>query len=507
MFDDFLGQEDLCYTLMHEIGPKIRLEDFEDMYREGGRPPISPKILVMVLILQFLERLTDRAAAQNLKFRLDWKIALGLEVDNPGIHPTTLVKFRDRLIANKKAQYAFDKVLECLVDHGFVKKGARQRIDSTHIVAKVRELSRLELFHETLRLFFESVGDFEDEMPKFMKDLAEYYTDSVSTRGISDSQKNKFFREAGIAMKAIIAWASEGYPEITTLKSYQCLKSVFEQNFIDSDPDPDGPKMVKVATGRDHICSPHESDARYASKGDKKWLGYKAQISETIAEEGESSGFITFAEFSESTGFDGDVVSDYIEEQESKDICPDKVYGDCHYNTEENIKNLAQRNIDLCGPVHPASTKIAPKNQGFQIDQENRCAICPKGKISQKFSTMPDGRVCARFSKNDCQICPRKDICRPNPRGKQIEVRPPNPVLSSRRKEMETEAFQEEMFARNGIEGTISGLTRGQNLRHSRFRGAKKTRLHIKFCAAAANLLRFHQRSVREAKAREVNAA
>ena len=54
-----------------------------------GRPPISPKVLLLVLIMQFIERLSDRAAADNLRFRIDWKISLNLELDFRGIHATT----------------------------------------------------------------------------------------------------------------------------------------------------------------------------------------------------------------------------------------------------------------------------------------------------------------------------------------------------------------------------------------------------------------------------------
>jgi transposase len=61
LMDGFLRQEDLSATVMREIVPLIRHEDFADMYREGGRPPLSPKVLLMVTIFQFLEGLSDRA--------------------------------------------------------------------------------------------------------------------------------------------------------------------------------------------------------------------------------------------------------------------------------------------------------------------------------------------------------------------------------------------------------------------------------------------------------------
>ena len=116
-----LGPDDLCYVIKEEIGPLIKDSDFECMYKDGGRPPISPRMLTLVLLMQFLEGLSDRAAVRNLKFRLDWKIAFGLAVEFEGIHSSTLTYFRDRLIANEKASLAFDRILEHLKNTGLIK--------------------------------------------------------------------------------------------------------------------------------------------------------------------------------------------------------------------------------------------------------------------------------------------------------------------------------------------------------------------------------------------------
>jgi len=81
MLDNFLETGEICATIQKEIAPLIKDTDFEDMYKNGGRPPISPKVMLLTLIMQFLERLSDRAAANNLKYRLDWQIAFGLPID------------------------------------------------------------------------------------------------------------------------------------------------------------------------------------------------------------------------------------------------------------------------------------------------------------------------------------------------------------------------------------------------------------------------------------------
>ena len=498
MLSDFLRSDDLCFTIQKEIAPQIRLADFEDMYHEGGRPPISPKILILILILQYLERLSDRAAAHNLRYRLDWKIALGLELDFKGIHPTTLVYFRDRLLANNRASYAFDKVIEHLIAVGLVKKGAKQRIDSTHIIGNVRELSRLELLHETLRLFCRDVLSAKLTMNAELLRGITYYSDDISIRGISDQQKAKYLHEAGSMMKVLINWVID-LPKENVLKglsSFQTLATVFSQNFQDDGMDPGGPKLIKIATGKDHICSPHETDARYANKGSIGWLGYKTQVAETIREGEGDIGFLTFIEVQEAPQHDSAAVTPFLEDQKERETMPSAVYGDTHYNTSANIEALASAGVELKGPVMPVPTKkrAHEKNQGFAHEKRHEKIICPQGKRTSKLRQWQDGRVSGTFAKEDCEECPQSEVCQPEPRGKRIAIRPESDLLSQRRALMGTEEFKRDMHKRNGIEGTLSGLVRGNGMRRSRFRGKSKTHLHLKLCGAAANISRLHRK-------------
>ena len=85
------------------------------------------------------------AAAFSLRYHFDWRIALGLELQDEGAHHSSLSRFLDRILKHGKARYAFDMILDHLVQIKLVKKNGKQRVDSTHVVAKVRELSRLEL--------------------------------------------------------------------------------------------------------------------------------------------------------------------------------------------------------------------------------------------------------------------------------------------------------------------------------------------------------------------------
>jgi len=165
---------------------------------------------------------------------------------------------------------AFDCVLEHLKECGLVKKSAKQRIDSTHVIGIVRELSRIELFHETLRLFMEKVKPYKPLMPSLLQEKFGHYISPISTRGASDKQKEKFIVEAGLAMKTLITSAS-GHPssgEIAALESYQMLSTVFLQNFHDNGIEESSPpELIPIATDKGHICSPHEPETRFGNKG------------------------------------------------------------------------------------------------------------------------------------------------------------------------------------------------------------------------------------------------
>ena len=83
--------------------------------------------------------------------RIDWKYALGLSLIDPGFDHTVLSEFRSRLIKGGAERQLLDTLLQRLRDQGLVKAKGRQRTDSTHVLAAVRGLNRLERVGETAR--------------------------------------------------------------------------------------------------------------------------------------------------------------------------------------------------------------------------------------------------------------------------------------------------------------------------------------------------------------------
>ena len=73
-----------CLTLRDEFDTIYLDEQFAHLFSKEGQPALAPWRLTLVSILQFVEGLSDRQAANMVRSRLDWKYLLGLELSDTG---------------------------------------------------------------------------------------------------------------------------------------------------------------------------------------------------------------------------------------------------------------------------------------------------------------------------------------------------------------------------------------------------------------------------------------
>jgi transposase len=148
----------LAIRVREVLGPVFDDAAFSEGFPSRGRPAISPGALALVSVLQYAEGLSDRQAADQVRARMDWKFLLGLELDDPGFNFTVLGDFRSRLIQHRVEEQILEVMLARLSDAGLLRAGGRQRTDSTHVLAAVRTLNRMEFVGETLRAALEALA-------------------------------------------------------------------------------------------------------------------------------------------------------------------------------------------------------------------------------------------------------------------------------------------------------------------------------------------------------------
>src|SRR5437764_2095537 len=137
--------------LRDELGAVFADADFADLFPKLGQPGLPPWRLALVTLLQFREDLPDRQAAEAVRGRINWKYLLGLELTDPGFDASVLCEFRARLLEGAAEERLLDRLLARYRELGLLKARGRQRSDTTHMLAAIRTLNRLELVGETLR--------------------------------------------------------------------------------------------------------------------------------------------------------------------------------------------------------------------------------------------------------------------------------------------------------------------------------------------------------------------
>src|SRR6058998_2451646 len=138
-------------TFRDALGTIFQDEDFTALFPAWGQPGLPPWRLALVTIMQFRENLADRQAAEAVRARIDWKYLLSLDLTDPGFDFSVLSACRDRLLAGSAEALLLEKLLERCRALGLLKARGQQRTDSTHVLAAIRTLTRLELVAETLR--------------------------------------------------------------------------------------------------------------------------------------------------------------------------------------------------------------------------------------------------------------------------------------------------------------------------------------------------------------------
>ena len=249
------------------------------------------------------------------------------------------------------------------------------------------------------------------------------------------------------------------------------------------------------------ICSPHDTDARYSTKRQTCWIGYKVHLTETCDKQGPN--LITHVQTTLATVPDIQVTGQIHHDLSKKELLPEEHIVDTAYIDGGLLTNSRhQYGINLVGPAWSdnswqARDEAAFDMTQFTIDFQENQVTCPMGQTSGYWTETqsPSGKpkILVQFDRNDCLLCACRTRCtRSKAGGRQLTLSPQaaHIALIAARERQQTDEFKERYKTRAGIEGTISQATNARGLRQCRYRGLAKTHLQHVFTAAAINLTR-----------------
>jgi transposase len=476
-----------------ELGSLFEDVDFAALYPPMGQPAESPARLALVTILQFMENLTDREAADAVRSRIDWKYLLGLELTEAGFHYSVLSEFRQRLLEQSQEGILLDRMVERCVSTGLLKGQNKQRTDSTRIIAKVRALNRIELAGETLRRVLDDLAQIAPAWLKehLQADWGKRYSRPVDTHnsGKSKAKLEKLAQtigEDGYYLLAAI-YQEDTPTEIRSLFTVEVLRQVWVQQYYLEKGQTYWRKKDDQGfpTSGTMIASPDDLDARYGSKYGVGWTGYNLHLTETC--DPNEPRLITQVTTTEATVTDSQMMPAIQADLVARNLSPQTHWVDAGYVDTDNLLSSQARGIDLLGPARDdsswqARTEGAYDQTHFIIDWDKMIATCPQGQQSMfwKHGKSNSGRPNLHFlfSRPLCFQCAARERCsrgKKNGRHLTVSPQPAFEMLKQAREREKTEGFKEEYKRRAGVEGTMAQAVNAMGARHNRYRGLART--------------------------------
>jgi transposase len=490
--------------LRDEFSALYQDEDFRTLYPTRGQPGLAPWRLALVTILQFLEHLSDRQAADAVRARIDWKYALGLELTDPGFHFSVLTEFRARLVTGKAEHLLLDKMLERFKARGLVKARGKQRTDSTYVLAAVHDLSLLELVAETLRA---ALDDLAAVVPDWLRAVArpawfERYGRRIEEYRLPTSQDKREALALEVGADGFVlldALDDQGAPAAArAVPMVGTLRDVWRVHYARDDGQLRWRGVAELPPVAERMQSPYDPEAHFSMKRQLGWTGYKVHVTEACDDD--AARLITHVMTCPSMRPDMASTAEIHERLAAKGLLPAEHFVDSGYVDAELLASSRRdHGLSLEGPVRGISSRVGPgyELRHFAIDWDRERVTCPQGKTSVSWRTIrvADGspRIQALFSRSDCKACPARAMCTPMSSGRRtvnVHLREEYEALNAARARMTDPAWLERHHRRAGVEGTLSQGVRAFGMRRSRYIGLAKTGLQQACTAAAMNVSR-----------------
>jgi hypothetical protein len=479
------------FALLAEHGDRIvRDEDFAECYSQRmGRPSIPPSQLAKVLLLQHRVGVSDEQAMEAIAWDLRWKIALGLPVDHEGWHPTSLTKFRARLLLHKKEGLALENTLRLAGELGMLDGTAEQIIDSTPMLGAAATQDTVRLVRHGVKKLLDAVAAADEDAAAQLDRALEFGYDKPADKPdcawrIKAEREQMLTRVAQDALRALRAVEqADGLLNDERIgEAHRLLDELVGQDF---DLDDDDIPRLHRGTRPGRIISTVDPEMRHGRKSSQtRFDGYKLSAAATNTE----VPLITAIAVAPASETDGPQAKHLIDAQPPAQR-PTRVLGDTAYGNGPVRAELADRDVEVLAPV-PDGKVIEGRlaKHDFDIDLAAGTVTCPAGHTVQ-ISTSAAGLRGANFPRAACGGCPLNPACCPGRARRQLNLGEHEELLLAGRRALADPATAEHLRrTRPRIERLLGLLASRYGARKSRYLGRAKARLQAAWAAALVNL-------------------
>jgi len=462
----------------------VDVADFADFYAKDGAGSRCPLQLLGMELLKYRYNLSDREVVQRCTRDLGFRYAVGLRKGEAPAGTASLTRFRAKLRVIKGDDFVQRCVLELAVEEGLLTDTDLQAMDSTNMDCRGAIIDTFNLvaagIRQVVRAVARCLGTTSDGLAEQWS-LQRYMARSIkgqvsidwSDKAARSALLTSEIRDADRLVQRVADLQTTFPAEIG--EAVELLQRVARQDVKEL---ADGRFEIARGTATGRVVSISDPEARHGRKSASKVItGFKTHIMGTI-----DSQFVTGITVTDAGIHDAQPTVTLIEQAEQNGMKPQEALADAAYGTGANLRNAAERGVNVLTKQPSPSHKGSLPKRDFDIDLESDTVTCPAGVTTNTYSLVKDpggsGEQVAKFKfdKKDCQRCDlRKMCCTATSKGGSRLL-----ILSHYEKEHQArKAFNASDRAapllrkRSSIERLISHLVR-MGMRHARFFGMHK---------------------------------
>ena len=397
--------------------------------------------------------LSDREAVEAVAARIDWKYALGLELTNTSFHSSVLSLFRSRLLNGGKEKLLLDRLLERCQELKLIKAKGKARTDSTHILAAIRNLNRLECVGETLRAALNALAVVAPDWLSNLvgNDWFDRYSKPVEeSRLPKGTEARNDYAETigrdGMRILEAIYYEPTAPLWLREIPVIETLRITWIQQYWINNGQLNWRSHKDLPPSGLRSNSPYDPFARYGNKRHTTWIGYKVHLTETC--EKNQVHLITNVQTTEAHLSDVDQTESIHQSLANKELLPSEHLVDAGYvDGTLLVESKQKHDLELIGPVRD-NVSWQSKNPDaydlsqFKINWKNQQVTCPQGKKSNpKWTNYVDQwgnrAIRVKFPKATCLSCSSRSLCtrsKTEPRRLTLRPQEEHQALTKRRK-------------------------------------------------------------------------
>ncbi len=441
-----------------EVTLRIDESIFSRLYSTStGTPNSSIRVIFAMMILKEAEGLSDEKLFENSRYNLLTRSALGLmNIDDSLPTESTYYLFRKKVNDYAKSENInlFDLAFSAITKAQsleFDVSGKRIRMDSKLLGSNISYLSRYELIHETLSLFYKQVKyskKIDTKTKEQLDSILQFKGNKIVYSSTHNEIKSKI-EELGILIYNILPLFSKSKDV-----RYQTLQRVFAEQYQVDDSQIVLPRKKETISAKS-VQSPHDTDCDYRNKDGNKVKGYSINITESCDDKG--LNLIGSVDLRKASTSDVDFLQDDIKKAE--EIFRDKpknLHADGAYHSSGNQEFCKDNKIDL----HLHAIQGKKGRYELYLSEDNKLVVLDKTTNEHIEATS----IKSKTDKNKWRI--KTDKGYRYFTAKDIET-------SRIRKKIEVTPI-EVLQKRNNVEATIFQLAYHYSNAKSRYRGIIK---------------------------------